>query len=96
MSTYSGYMAPEYAVNGHFLVKSDVFSFEILLLEIITGKKNTRFYYPSDNVNLYGHVTVMRLFSYFNMLNFKKSVTWLICVIGMGFMETRKVFRTGR
>ena len=73
-------MAPEYAVSGHFSVKSDVFSFGILLLEILTGKKNRGFYYPSDNVNLYGHVNVMKLVSYFNMLSFIKSITWLICV----------------
>ncbi|KAL4293350.1 hypothetical protein HN51_043836 [Arachis hypogaea] len=50
-----GYMAPEYAVHGNFSVKSDVFSFGILLLEIISGRKNRRFYYPSSNANLYGH-----------------------------------------
>ncbi|MED6167516.1 hypothetical protein PIB30_003488 [Stylosanthes scabra] len=50
-----GYMAPEYAISGHFSVKSDVFSFGILLLEIITGRKNRGIYFPSDNVNLYGH-----------------------------------------
>ncbi|XP_062170543.1 cysteine-rich receptor-like protein kinase 44 [Alnus glutinosa] len=33
-------MAPEYATEGLFLVKSDVFSFGILLLEILSGKKN--------------------------------------------------------
>nr|GMD83089.1 cysteine-rich receptor-like protein kinase 25 [Ipomoea batatas] len=38
-----GYMPPEYALYGLFSVKSDVFSFGILLLEIITGKKNTSF-----------------------------------------------------
>ncbi|TKY49016.1 G-type lectin S-receptor serine/threonine-protein kinase SD1-1 [Spatholobus suberectus] len=54
VGTY-GYMAPEYAVNGHFSVKSDVFSFGILLLEIITGRKSRRFYYPDDNINLFGH-----------------------------------------
>ncbi|CAL5410940.1 unnamed protein product [Camellia sinensis] len=34
-----GYMAPEYAMHGRFSVKSDVFSFGVLVLEIISGKK---------------------------------------------------------
>ncbi|RWR88272.1 cysteine-rich receptor-like protein kinase 10 isoform X1 [Cinnamomum micranthum f. kanehirae] len=38
-----GYMAPEYAMNGQFSVKSDVFSFGVLLLEIISGQKNNYF-----------------------------------------------------
>ncbi|RWR88270.1 cysteine-rich receptor-like protein kinase 10 isoform X2 [Cinnamomum micranthum f. kanehirae] len=36
-----GYMAPEYAMRGQFSVKSDVFSFGVLLLEIISGRKNS-------------------------------------------------------
>ncbi|KDO41769.1 hypothetical protein CISIN_1g045271mg, partial [Citrus sinensis] len=43
VGTY-GYMAPEYALEGLFSVKSDVFSFGVLLLEIISGRKDTRFY----------------------------------------------------
>ncbi|TKY68388.1 Cysteine-rich receptor protein kinase 10 [Spatholobus suberectus] len=43
MGTY-GYMAPEYAMEGLFSVKSDVFSFGVLVLEIICGKKNSGFY----------------------------------------------------
>ncbi|XP_026396076.1 cysteine-rich receptor-like protein kinase 10 [Papaver somniferum] len=39
-----GYMAPEYALHGCFSVKSDVFSFGVLVLEILSGKKNTSFY----------------------------------------------------
>ncbi|XP_018484119.1 cysteine-rich receptor-like protein kinase 29 isoform X2 [Raphanus sativus] len=35
-----GYMAPEYAMYGQFSVKTDVFSFGVLVIEIITGKRN--------------------------------------------------------
>ncbi|CAL8145437.1 unnamed protein product [Prunus armeniaca] len=39
VGTY-GYMAPEYAMEGLYSVKSDVFSFGVLLLEIIMGRRN--------------------------------------------------------
>ncbi|GMP33034.1 hypothetical protein CsSME_00006531 [Camellia sinensis var. sinensis] len=35
-----GYMAPEYAMHGYLSVKADVFSFGILVLEIVSGRKN--------------------------------------------------------
>ncbi|KAM0010117.1 putative protein kinase RLK-Pelle-DLSV family [Helianthus debilis subsp. tardiflorus] len=35
----SGYLSPEYAMEGAFLVKSDVFSFGVLILEIVSGRK---------------------------------------------------------
>ncbi|XP_022716052.1 cysteine-rich receptor-like protein kinase 10 [Durio zibethinus] len=38
-----GYMAPEYAMEGLFSVKSDVFSFGVIVLEILSGKKNSGF-----------------------------------------------------
>jgi serine/threonine protein kinase len=52
----SGYMAPEYATDGLFSVKSDVFSFGVLLLEIISGKKSKGFYHPDHSLSLIGHV----------------------------------------
>ncbi|KAM3399861.1 hypothetical protein ACQJBY_004993 [Aegilops geniculata] len=36
-----GYMAPEYAVLGHLSVKLDVYSFGILVLEIVSGRRST-------------------------------------------------------
>ncbi|WRX28142.1 S-locus glycoprotein domain - like 10 [Theobroma cacao] len=54
VGTY-GYMAPEYAFDGQFSVKSDVFSFGILVLEIISGMKNRGFSQPSQSLNLIGH-----------------------------------------
>ncbi|KAG4907718.1 hypothetical protein GYH30_055815 [Glycine max] len=38
VGTY-GYMSPEYAMHGQFSVKSDVFSFGVMVLEIINGKR---------------------------------------------------------
>ncbi|KAK9919667.1 hypothetical protein M0R45_028252 [Rubus argutus] len=56
VGTY-GYMSPEYAMEGLFSVKSDVYSFGILVLEIITGRKNTGYYHEEyPNSNLVGHV----------------------------------------
>ncbi|KHN04839.1 Cysteine-rich receptor-like protein kinase 10 [Glycine soja] len=39
VGTY-GYMAPEYIMHGQFSIKSDVFSFGVLVLEIVSGQKN--------------------------------------------------------
>ncbi|RDY00787.1 Cysteine-rich receptor-like protein kinase 10, partial [Mucuna pruriens] len=51
----SGYMAPEYAADGQFSVKSDVFSFGILVLEVICGRKNRGLYHADDSHNLVGY-----------------------------------------
>uniref|UniRef100_A0A0R0KKE4 Protein kinase domain-containing protein n=2 Tax=Glycine max TaxID=3847 RepID=A0A0R0KKE4_SOYBN len=54
VGTY-GYMAPEYAVDGLFSIKSDVFSFGILLLEIICGNKNRALCHRNQTLNLVGY-----------------------------------------
>ncbi|RID55350.1 hypothetical protein BRARA_G02616 [Brassica rapa] len=55
VGTY-GYMSPEYAMDGIFSMKSDVFSFGVLLLEIISGKKTNGFYNSNRDLNLLGFV----------------------------------------
>ncbi|KAK6142491.1 hypothetical protein DH2020_022839 [Rehmannia glutinosa] len=54
VGTY-GYMSPEYALDGKFSIKSDVFSFGVVMLEIISGKTNTGFYHPREVLNLLGY-----------------------------------------
>ncbi|KAG4980575.1 hypothetical protein JHK82_033817 [Glycine max] len=50
-----GYMAPEYAARGQFSMKSDVFSYGVIVLEIVSGKKNREFSDPKHYLNLLGH-----------------------------------------
>nr|XP_024923897.2 G-type lectin S-receptor-like serine/threonine-protein kinase At1g11330 [Ziziphus jujuba var. spinosa] len=55
VGTY-GYMSPEYAVHGHFSTKSDIYSYGVILLEIVSGHKNTTiFEYSGCSLNLIGY-----------------------------------------
>ncbi|KAG5594394.1 hypothetical protein H5410_035626 [Solanum commersonii] len=49
------YMTPEYALDGLFSIKSDVFSFGVVVLEIISGRRNTGFYLSEEALNLLGY-----------------------------------------
>ena len=50
-------MSPEYALDGVISMKSDVFSFGVLVLEIVSGKKNRGFVHSEHENNLIGHVS---------------------------------------
>ena len=58
----SGYMSPEYAMHGHFSIKSDMYSFGVLVLEIICGKNNSSFYQTDGADDLVSYVSRIAVF----------------------------------
>jgi serine/threonine protein kinase len=57
-------MAPEYVMSGNYSVKSDVFSFGVLVLEILTGRKNNEYDQSQDLLT-----TVCALYLTLNIFN---------------------------
>ena len=51
-------MAPEYVFHGNLSVKTDVFSFGVLVLEIVSGKKIGRFRYGENEEGLLSYVSM--------------------------------------
>jgi serine/threonine protein kinase len=47
-----GYLAPEYATRGQLSEKVDVFSFGVLVLEIVSGRKNIERTLNEDRIYL--------------------------------------------
>ncbi|XP_039139718.1 G-type lectin S-receptor-like serine/threonine-protein kinase At4g27290 isoform X2 [Dioscorea cayenensis subsp. rotundata] len=79
VGTY-GYMAPEYALDGVFSMKSDVFSFGVLILEIISGQRN-RVFLSSPHLYLLGKA--------WRLWNDGKGLDFLDPLIGNSFSMTQ-------
>ncbi|XVF43451.1 hypothetical protein PTKIN_Ptkin02bG0041100 [Pterospermum kingtungense] len=65
-----GYLAPEYAVTGRVTTKVDIFSFGVILMELITGRKALDETQPEESLHL---VTWFRRM-YINKDTFRKSI----------------------
>lgn len=101
-------MPPEYAVEGIFSFKSDVFSFGVLVLEIVTGRKNSSFYHLDRPLTLIGYVSlfffIIQIFTNTLLLyhsrnmarkQYKKESKHFV-VSGMGAVERRDGIRPKR
>ena len=85
-------MSPEYAMDGNFSVKSDVFSFGVLVLEIITGKKNRGFYYANDELNLLGNVCERASLLQYNLV---ENIIFFQEIITCAFLQAWKQWNEG-
>ena len=52
-------MAPEYAMHGHFSVKTNVFSFGVLVMEMVYGQKNSYFRIGENLEDLLSYVSTL-------------------------------------
>ncbi|KAI3703555.1 hypothetical protein L1987_73711 [Smallanthus sonchifolius] len=55
IKAFGGYMFPEYAMEGTFSIKYDIYSFGVLILEILSGRRNSSFVHLDRTVNLLGY-----------------------------------------
>jgi len=84
----SNNMVPEYAMTGLFSVKSDVFSFGVLLLEMISGKKNIGFHLSEEGEGLLTFV------GYNSYLSIQKRITSNdFCYLNSGSLSTFQAWK---
>jgi serine/threonine protein kinase len=91
-------MSPEYAMQGLFSEKSDVFSFGVLILEIVSGRRNSGFYDNEHALSLLGFVSLNGSFliQYEAVFPFadtiSKCLTFFAFYLGLDTMAGRKYF----
>ena len=78
---FSGYMSPEYAMEGRFSEKSDVFSFGVLLLEILSGRRNSSFYRDEESISLLGFVSHPYLIAFLFLFNTSNACFFYVLVL---------------
>lgn len=80
---FSGYLAPEYAIRGQVTRKSDIYSFGVLLVEIVSGRCNTNTQLPIGEQYLLErvHTGFSSSFFHHNLLIILpvSSELWLCC-----------------
>ena len=70
-------MSPEYAYEGSFSVKSDVFSFGIVVLETISGRRNSKLFQLEHCLNLQGYVSICLQIEQLSSLGWWSISVWI-------------------
>jgi len=86
-------MSPEYAMQGLFSEKSDVFSFGVLALEIVSGRRNSSFHDDEHVLSLLGFVSLENHFSFtgtFAFCSFNIQMFTFLFILGLDTVEGRK------
>ncbi|CDY47147.1 BnaA08g05360D [Brassica napus] len=83
-----GYMAPEYAVRGKLTEKADVYSFGVLMIEVITGRRNNAFSQDASSIlqtvwSLYGTSNLVQVVDQVLGDNFNKMEASRLLEIGL-------------
>ncbi|GJQ91939.1 G-type lectin S-receptor-like serine/threonine-protein kinase [Tanacetum coccineum] len=78
VGTFS-YMSPEYVMGRNFSVKSDIFSFGVLIMEIVTERRNSSFASLDRTFNLIGHA--WELWQQGKILELKDPIFESTCVV---------------
>ena len=84
-------MSPEYAMEGTFSVKSDVFSFGVLLLEIVSGRRCTSIYHPDRPLNLIGFVSFSNESFYLTFQQYDSRLLPMVCAMLWQYYVSIKV-----
>lgn len=69
-------MSPEYQIDGYFSLKSDVFSFGVLVLEIVSGRRNRGFCNDEHKLNLLGHVSTLAATTQISSCSYLSIITY--------------------
>ena len=93
---FSGYMSPEYAMDGVFSMKSDIYSFGVLVLEIITGRRNRGFYEEELDLNLLRYVSTTTVSSTICMLFLSEHFYLTMLVWSFVLVQAWMMWKEGR